>query len=53
LVSSLPADAGAVIRWIFNAWEKADLLNAFYEANRAGLLAGQLEATYFVPTLAC
>ena len=29
----------------------ADLLNAFYQANHAGLLAGQLGAAYFLPTL--
>lgn len=29
----------------------ADLLNAFYQANHAGLVAGQLGATYFIPTL--
>jgi len=28
----------------------ADLLNAFYQANRAGLLSGQLGAVYFIPT---
>jgi hypothetical protein len=28
----------------------ADLLNALYQANHAGLLAGQLGATYFIPT---
>jgi hypothetical protein len=26
-------------------------LNAFYQANRAGLSPGQLGATYFIPTL--
>jgi len=26
-------------------------VNAFYQANHAGLLAGQLQATYFIPTL--
>jgi hypothetical protein len=26
-------------------------LNAFYQANHAGLMAGQLGATYFIPTL--
>jgi len=26
-------------------------LNAFYQANHAGLSAGQLGATYFIPTL--
>ena len=48
---SLPSGAGIVIAWIFNLWGSADLLNAFYQANHAGLLAGQLGATYFIPTL--
>ncbi|HEY0749057.1 MAG TPA: hypothetical protein VGD63_20300 [Steroidobacteraceae bacterium] len=48
---SLPRRAGVVIAWIFNLWGSADLLNAFYQANNAGLLAGQLGATYFIPTL--
>ena len=50
-LSALPGRAGLVITWIFNVWGLADLLNAFYQANRAGLLAGQLGATYFIPTL--
>jgi len=41
---------GTVIAWIFNLWGSADLLNAFYHANSAGLLPGQLGATYFIPT---
>jgi hypothetical protein len=48
---SLPRGAGVVTAWIFNLWGSADLLNAFYQANHAGLLAGQLGATYFIPTL--
>ena len=48
---SLPRGAGIVIAWIFNLWGTLDLLNAFYQANHAGLLAGQLGATYFIPTL--
>ena len=48
---SLPRGAGVVIAWIFNLWGAADLLNAFYQANDAGLTAGQLGATYFIPTL--
>ena len=48
---SLPSGAGVAITWIFNLWGTADLLNAFYQANRAGLGAGQLGATYFIPTL--
>ncbi len=46
----LPRGAGIVAAWIFNLWGSADLLNAFYQANHAGLLAGQLGATYFIPT---
>jgi hypothetical protein len=32
-------------------WGTADLFNAFYQANHAGLMPGQLGATYFIPTL--
>jgi len=48
---SLPSASGVVIAWIFNIWGAADLFNAFYQANHAGLMAGQLGATYFIPTL--
>jgi hypothetical protein len=48
---SLPRGAGIVIAWISNLWGTLDLLNAFYQANHDGLLAGQLGATYFIPTL--
>jgi hypothetical protein len=48
---SLRRGAGIVIAWIFNFWGSADLFNAFYQANDAGLIAGQLGATYFFPTL--
>jgi hypothetical protein len=47
---SLPRGAGLVIAWVFNLWGSFDLLNAFYQANHAGLSAGQLGATYFIPT---
>src|SRR5258707_15326973 len=47
---SLPSAAGVVIAWIFSLWGSADILNAFYQANHAGLMAGQLGATYFLPT---
>ncbi len=47
---SLPSAAGVVIAWIFSLWGSADLLNAFYQAGHAGLMAGQLGATYFIPT---
>lgn len=48
---SLSRPAGIVVSWIFNLWGIADLLNAFYQANHAGLSAGQLGAAYFIPTL--
>ncbi len=48
---SLPGAAGIAIAWIFSIWGSADLVNAFYQANRAALLPGQLGATYFIPTL--
>src|SRR6516162_5058785 len=48
---SLPSAVGVAVAWIFNLWGSVDLLNAFYQANHAGLLAGQLGAAYFIPTL--
>ena len=48
---SLPGGVGVLISWIFNLWGAADILNAFYQANHAGLLAGQLGAAFFLPTL--
>ena len=47
----LPRGAGIAAAWIFNIWGLGDLVNAFYQANRAGLQAGQLGAAYFIPTL--
>ena len=47
----LPSAAGVAAAWIFNLWGFADILNAFYQANHAGLLAGQLGAAFFLPTL--
>jgi len=47
---SLPSAAGVVIAWIFSRWGSADIINAFYQANHAGLMAGQLGAAYFLPT---
>jgi hypothetical protein len=39
---SLSSSAGIVVAWIFSLWGTADLFNAFYQANHAGLTAGQL-----------
>ena len=47
----LPSAAGVAVAWIFNLWGTVDILNAFYQANHAGLLAGQLGAAFFLPTL--
>jgi hypothetical protein len=47
----LPNTAGIAAAWIFNLWGFVDILNAFYQANHAGLLAGQLGAAYFLPTV--
>src|SRR5512146_4905 len=43
---TLSSGAGSIATWIFNLWGTADLLNAFYQGNQAGLHAGQLGATY-------
>ena len=47
----LPSAAGIAAAWIFNIFGLADLLNAFYQAAHDGLLAGQLGAAFFLPTL--
>jgi hypothetical protein len=48
---ALPRGTGVVIAWVFNIWGTLDLLNAFYQGNAAGLVAGQLGAAYFIPVL--
>jgi hypothetical protein len=47
---SLPSASGVVIAWIFSLWGTTDLLNAFYQANHAGVMPGQFGVTYFIPT---
>src|SRR5215471_7605431 len=47
---SLPTGVGVALAWTFNLWGSFDLLNAFYQARHAGLAAGQLGPTYFIPT---
>ena len=47
----LPSTSGVVLAWILNVWGTVDLFHAFYQANHAGLMAGQLGATYFIPTV--
>lgn len=50
-LSTRRREVGVVFVWIFNVWGTADLVNAFYLANRSGLEPGQLGAAYFIPTL--
>ncbi len=47
----LPGASGIAVAWIFNLFGLADLLNVFYQGAHTGLLAGQLAATFFLPTL--
>jgi hypothetical protein len=37
--------------WLLNLWGSADILNAFFQASRAGLAAGQLGGAYYVPAV--
>ncbi len=48
---ALPRGVGFVLAWLFNIWGSLDLLNAFYQANAAGLQPGQMGAGYYIPTL--
>jgi hypothetical protein len=50
-LASLRSAWGVAVVWLFNIWGTIDLLNAFYQANNAGLVPGQLGAAFFIPTL--
>jgi hypothetical protein len=47
----LERPGGLVTAWAFNLWGFGDLLNAFYQAGRSGLVPGQLGGAYFLPTV--
>jgi hypothetical protein len=49
-LAALRSQLGVALVWIFNIWGSVDLLNAFYQGNHAGLLAGQLGAAFYIPT---
>lgn len=49
-LAALRTSLGIPLVWVFNIWGSADLLNAFYQANAAGLLPGQLGAAFYIPT---
>ena len=42
---------GVPLVWLFNVWGSADLLYAFYQANRVGLEPGQLGAAFYIVTM--
>ena len=48
-LTALRSRLGIALAWVFNIWGSLDLLNAFYVANGAGLLAGQLGAAISFP----
>ena len=48
-LAMLRSRAGIVVVWIFNLWGLADILNAFYQANNAALVPGQLGGAYYLP----
>jgi len=50
-LANLRNPAGIVLVWTFNILGSADLLHAFYEANRIGLDPGLQGAAYFIPIL--
>jgi hypothetical protein len=52
-MAALRSRLGIILVWAFNLLGTADLLNAFYQANRAGvgLTPGLLGAAYFIPTV--
>ncbi|MGH7727943.1 MAG: hypothetical protein ACREM2_04010 [Vulcanimicrobiaceae bacterium] len=50
-LATLGGRIGIALTWTFNLWGTVDLLNAFYQGNRAGLAAGQLGAGYFIVTV--
>jgi hypothetical protein len=50
-LAGLKSRLGTPLVWVFNVWGSADLIYAFYQANRIGLEAGQLGAAYFIVTI--
>jgi hypothetical protein len=49
-LAAIRSSVGMPLVWVFNIWGSADLINAFYQANAAGLLPGELGATFYIPT---
>ena len=49
-LAALGTSLGIPLVWVFTVWGSADLLNAFFQANAAGLSPGELGATFYIPT---
>jgi hypothetical protein len=50
-LATLRSRVGTVFAWVFSLWGTWDLVRAFYLARVSGLVAGQLGAAYFIPTV--
>lgn len=50
-VAALQSRPGIILVWAVNFLGSADLLYAFYQGNRVGLIPGQQGAAYFIPTI--
>jgi hypothetical protein len=50
-IATLRSRAGTIIAWVFTSVGTVDLVNAFYQGDRAGLTPGQLGAAYYIPTV--
>ncbi len=50
-LTALRTRLGIILVWAFNILGSADLLHAFYQGNRIGLVPGLQGAAYFIPTL--
>lgn len=49
-LATLRTKIGDIFVWTFGIWGSLDLLNAFYQGGRHGLVPGDLGATYFIVT---
>jgi hypothetical protein len=49
-LTALRSSLGIALVWAFNLWGTVDILNAFYQGNRDGMVPGQLGAAYFIVT---
>ena len=51
VAAGLHTKLGIALAWVFSVWGTGDLLHAFYQGNRVGLVPGQLGAAYFIVTV--